>query len=142
MKEDGMSEQEARNINPDAGLNKDEITRLGIRLVEEQGDPASGLQCFEKLLLHDPWDYLSLNNKAHCLLAMSRIEEARDACMASIIIEPRLGITWCTLGEIQATCNEICNARLCLQTALKYANGNPKIIEPAQRLLDKLSTQK
>src|SRR5262245_48538666 len=94
------------------------LTELGIRLVDHEGKPAVALRCFEILLAQDPWDALSLNNKAHCLRALNRVEEARSTCVSAITIEPRLAVSWCTLGEIQALAGEKSSARLSYEVSL------------------------
>jgi tetratricopeptide (TPR) repeat protein len=103
----------------DIEQNHKTLTGMGIRLAEKENKPEEALRCFELLLAQDPWDALSLNNKAHCLRALERVEEARSSAIASITIEPRLLHGWCTLGEIQLLAGERVCARLSFDQALK-----------------------
>jgi tetratricopeptide (TPR) repeat protein len=108
---------------------REELTKLGIRLVDVEGRAEAALKCFEILLAQDPWDGYSLNNKAHCLRALKRVEEARETVFSSITITPKLAEGWCTLGEIQALAGERLSASLSFELALRLAKDTP--LEPA-----------
>lgn len=112
-----------------------ELTNLGIRLMEHEKKPEEAMRCFDLLLAQDPWDALSLNNKAHCLRVLERIDEARSTAFASITIEPHLAEGWCTLGEIQLLADENVCARLSFEQALKVAK-TPQLGETIQRWLN------
>jgi len=118
----------------DVEFTHKDLTRMGIRLVDEENKPEEALRCFELLLAQNPWDALSLNNKAHCLRALKRVEEARSTVIASITMEPRMPHTWCTLGEIQLLTNEKVCARLSFEQALALAE-KPAIADAIREFL-------
>ncbi len=65
---------------------RDGLIRLGTRLVDEEDKPDAALHCFETLLAQEPWDVVCLNNKAHCLRALHRVEEGQRS---SALLETR-----------------------------------------------------
>lgn len=116
-----LTDREIESVEPTRGG----LTKLGIRLAQVEGRPEAALECFEILLAQDPWDALSLNNKAHCLRALKRVEEARATALASITVDPNLSQGWCTLGEIQALAGERLSASLSFEVSLRLCQGTP-----------------
>ncbi len=78
---------------------------LGV-LRAEAGDPSDAIACFDRVLAREPGYATAHFNRANALFALRRTDEARDAYMRVVALEPdsyeahrRLGFLWQAAGR-------------------------------------------
>lgn len=107
-------------------INPQDFITMGMEY-SRQKKYGEALLMFEAYLAIDPWNSLVINNKADCFVGMNRLDEAIELVLYALTLNPKLGIGWCTLGEIQSLKNKPFSARLCIELALKLTPEDNQI---------------
>lgn len=93
-------------------------TQLGLAL-EQSGDPAGALKCYEQALALDATDAAAAGNRAALLARTGRLEEARAALEDLARRSPKSADVHANLGAVRRDSGDLAGAQESLRAALK-----------------------
>jgi len=126
-----LSKELEQNLDPS------EVLQFAISL-GSAGQYQEAILMYDVYLLMNPWSVDGLNNKADCLLALDRLDEAREYVTRALTMDPSYPYPWCTLAEIQVKQKEYFCAKLNFRISLKLAGPAHKSYPITLSMLERL----